>query len=259
MLIRIVLLLLIGLLPLQALIAQALPDYKLGAYQPGERLKYKIRYGFITAAEATLEVNEGKREMNNRKVYHLVGSGKTTNAFDYIMKVRNRYDSYIDQTELVPYQFLENVREGKYRRDSYANFDQKNNKIIASKGNFDAPDNTFDVISLFYFARCLDLKSLQKGDVLEFKYFLDDGIYPLDIEYVGKETVKTDAGTFECIKFSPSLQPGRVFRKDSKMYIWITNDANRIPVKVEVEILIGSLYLELSSYEGLKNSLSSKK
>lgn len=237
--------------------AQMQPDFKLGAFQVGEKLKYTARYGFIHAAEVTMEVQESKKEINGKKPLHFVASGRTTPSFDWFMKVRHRYDSYVDQKELLPMQFTESVREGKYKRDSYANFDQKGNKIIASKGTFTSADVTFDILSMYYFARCLDLKNVKIGEVIKMKYFLDDGIYPLDIEYLGKETISTESGKFECIKFSPALQPGRVFRKDSRMYMWITNDANRIPVKVEVEILIGSVVLELQKFDGLKNPITS--
>lgn len=238
-------------------LAQLQPDFKLGAFQVGEKLKYTARYGFIHAAEVTFEVQESKKEMNGKKPLHFVASGRTTPSFDWFMKVRHRYDSYVDQTQLLPMQFTESVREGKYKRDSYANFDQKANKIVATKGTFNSPDVTFDILSMYYFARCLDIKNVKVGEVIKMKYFLDDGIYPLDIEYLGRETINTESGKFECIKLSPALQPGRVFRKDSRMYMWMTNDANRIPVKVEVEILIGSLVLELEKYEGLKNPITS--
>lgn len=239
--------------------AQNFPDYKTGAFQAGEKLKYEVKYGFITAAEAILEVQEGKKEMNGNKVWHYVASGKTTRSFDFFMKVRNRYDSYVDMDNLLPYQFTENIKEGNYRRDSYANFDHKLDKVVSNKGTYVVPDNTLDVISAFYFARSIDLKGIKQGEKFQMNYFLDDGAYPLEVEYVGKETISTATGKYSCIKFSPTLQPGRVFRKDSKMYIWITDDANRIPVKVEVEILIGSLILELQSYEGLKAPLTSKR
>jgi len=237
--------------------AQLQPDFKLGAFQVGEKLRYTAHYGFIHAAEVVFEVQEPKKEINGKKPLHFVATGRTTPSFDWFLKVRHRYDSYVDQAQLLPMQFTESVREGKYKRDSYANFDQKGNKIVASKGTFTSPDVTFDILSMYYFARCLDLKYVKVGEIIKMKYFLDDGIYPLDIEYLGKETITTESGKFECIKFSPALQPGRVFRKDSRMYMWITNDANRIPVKVEVEILIGSLVLELEKYEGLKNPITS--
>lgn len=239
--------------------AQIMPEFKSGAFQPGEKLTYNARYGFINAAEVKLEVQDSKKEFSGNKTYHLIATAKTTSSFDFFMKVRHRYDSYIDVNTFLPYQFTESVREGNYKRDGFVNFDQKNNKVTATKGTFNTPDNIFDIISLYYFARCLDLKNVSIGEILKMNFFLDDGVYPADIEYLGKETITTDAGKFECIKFSPSLQPGRVFRKDSRMYIWITNDANRIPVKVEVEILIGSVYIELQKYEGLKNPVTSRR
>lgn len=237
--------------------AQAQPEFKLGAFQIGEKLQYSARYGFIHAAEVVFEVQEAKKEINGKKPIHFVAKGGTTPSFDWFLKVRHRYDSYVDQSQLLPMQFTESVREGKYKRDSYANFDQKANKIIATKGTFNSPDVTFDILSMYYFARALDLRNVKVGEIIKMKYFLDDGIYPIDIEYLGKETISTESGKFECLKFSPALQPGRVFRKDSRMYMWMTNDSNRIPVKVEVEILIGSLVLELEKYSGLKNPITS--
>lgn len=239
--------------------AQPFPEIRNDAFSVGEKLKYKIKYGFMTAAEAVLEVNEGKKEVNGRKTYHLVASGKTTSGFDFFMRVRNRYDSYIDQSQLMPYMFTENIREGNYKRNSYVNFDHAKKKVITNKGIYPIPANTLDVISAFYYSRCVDVRDLRKGDKFKLEYFLDDGVYPLTVEYIGKETITTESGTFDCIKFSPELQPGRVFRKDSKMYLWISNDANRIPLKVEVEILIGSLVLELESYSGLRHEVTSRK
>src|SRR3546814_20574960 len=75
------------------------------------------------------------------------------------------------------------------------------------------------------------------------------------IKYLGKETIKTNFGRLECLKFTPSLIEGRIFRNDSDMFLWITNDANRIPVKAKVEILVGSLTLELENYENLKSPI----
>ena len=235
------------------------PDFKTGSFQAGESLKYKIRYGFITAAEASLEVQEGKKQSNGEKSFHYIAHGKTTGSFDFFMHVKNRYDSYVDQQTLLPYQFTENVREGNYKRNSYANFDRADNKVQASKGTYNVPANTFDIISLYYFARSLDLKNISVGESVHMNYFLDKAVYPANIEYLGKETISTETGKYECLKVSPTLQPGRVFRRDSKMYIWISNDANRIPVKIEVEILIGSLILELQSYSGLKYPVTAKR
>ncbi len=228
-------------------------------FKVGEELKYRLRYGFITAAEASMRVEATDTKFDGKPVYHLVAEGRTAGSFNVFYKVRNRYDSYIDQEELTPYLYTENIREANYRRTDKARFYQKERKIVSNKGTFKGDGQTFDVVSAYYFARNLDISRLKVGDKFSMDYFLDDGVSKLQVQYVGKERVKTSFGTFNCLKFSPSIQPGRIFRKDSRLYLWITDDGNRIPVKAQVEILVGSVTMELTGAGGLKYPLAGAK
>ncbi len=239
--------------------AQQLQNVKEAVFQAGEELNYKLRYGFITAAEASIRVANSDAKFENKPVYHLVAEGRTAGSFNVFYKVRNRYDSYIDQKELTPYLYTENIREANYRRTDKARFYQDEKKIVSNKGTFRGDGQTFDVVSAYYFARSLDMSRLSPGEKFSMDYFLDDGVSKLDVQYIGKERVKTSIGYFNCLKFSPSIQPGRIFRKDSKLYLWITDDGNRIPVKAQVEILVGSVTLELVSAKGLKYPLAAAK
>lgn len=228
-------------------------DYrKAPAFKPGEELQYRLRYGFITAAEATLNVLDSDVKFDNRSVFHLAAQGRTAASFNLFYKVRNRYDSYIDRTTLLPYLYTENIREAKYRRQDRVRFNQATNKVTGKKGTFNGKDKTFDLVSAFYFARSLNLEGIRIGTEFTIPYFLDDEVSDLKITYVGKEQVKTAIGTFNCLKFNPSIKPGRIFKKDSKLYLWITDDGNRIPVKAQVEILVGSVTLEITSAKGLR-------
>lgn len=232
--------------------SQDLKNVKEPVFKVGEQLNYRLRYGFITAAEALIRVESTDVKFDDRPVYHLVAEGRTAGSFNVFYKVRNRYDSYIDQRDLSPYLYTENIREANYRRSDKARFYQDQKKIVSNKGTFKGSGQTFDVVSAYFFARSIDISKLKQGDKFSMDYFLDDGVSKLEVQYVGKERIKTPFGQFNCIKLSPSIQPGRIFRKDSKLYLWITDDANRIPVKAQVEILVGSVTLELMSAEGLK-------
>jgi hypothetical protein len=233
--------------------AQELPIKKEAAFQEGEVLNYRLRYGFITAAEATIKVLPSDLKFENRPTYRLEVDARTSGSFDVFYKVRDHYDSYIDKTELTPYFYQENIREAKYRRTDKARFYQSSKKVVANKGTFYGPTNqTFDLVSAYYFARSLDISKLKLNDTFKLNYFLSDEISALEIQYVGKEVVKTKLGNIKCLKFSPSIKPGRIFKKDSKLYLWITDDGNRVPVKAQVEILVGSVTLEIKSAEGLK-------
>jgi hypothetical protein len=236
-----------------AVFAQEIPLRKEAAFKEGEVLSYKLKYGFLTAAEATIKVLSGDLKFDNKPTYRLVVDAQTSGTFDVFYKIRDHYDSYIDKTDLTPYFYQENIREANYRRQDKARFNQDGKKVVATKGTFATPTTqTFDLVSAYYFARSLDISKLKIGDKFKLNYFLGDEISALEIAYVGKENVKSKLGTVRCLKFSPSIKPGRIFKKDSKLYLWITDDGNRVPVKAEVEILVGSVTLEIKSATGLK-------
>jgi len=235
---------------------QHLPLKKEPVFQAGEVLKYRLRYGIITAAEATIKVQNSDLKFDGKPTYNLVVDAGTSGSFDVFYKVRDHYDSFIDRQTLLPYFYQENIREGKYRRTDKARFSQSAKKVVSNRGTFTTPTNqTFDLVSAYYFARSLDISNLKIGDAFKLNYFLGDEISQLEIAYVGKETIKSKLGNIRCLKFSPSIQPGRIFRKDSRLYLWITDDGNRVPVKAQVEILVGAVTMEIKSAEGLKYPL----
>jgi hypothetical protein len=236
--------------------AQELKKINESIFKAGEQLDYKMKYGFFTAAEATIKVEASDKKYNDRPTFHLVAEGKTAGSFDLFYKVRNRYESYVDQTTLMPYFYTENRREGKYRHTDNVTFDQKDKKVTADKGTFGYKGESFDFVSAYYFARAIDVSKLHEGDTFDLQYFLEDGFHNMQITYVGTETVECSLGKFNCLKFSPAIIPGRIFRKNSKLYLWVTNDKNRIPVKAHVEVLIGSVTMDLKSASGLKYPLN---
>jgi len=236
--------------------AQDIPYLKESVFKAGEVLKYKLKYGFISAAEGTLKVEKSDLLFNQKPIFHLSAHGKTAGAFNVFYTVNNSYDSFIDQNNFLPYYYTENIREGKYRRNDKVTFDQEKKVIKGNKGTFKGGNQTFDLLSAYYFARNLDLSKLQINQSFRLTYFLNDEVSTLGITYLGKERIKTSIGTFNCLKFSPEIKPGRIFKKDSKLYLWVTDDGNRIPVKAEVEIIVGSVTLELTGASGLKYPLN---
>ncbi|MBS1532608.1 MAG: DUF3108 domain-containing protein, partial [Bacteroidetes bacterium] len=171
------------------------------AFKPGEALNYKLRYGIFTAAEANIRVEESPLKFEGKPVYHIVAEGKTAGTFDFLYKVRNRYESYIDENTLLPYFYTENRRESSYRHSDNVTFNRNNNTIKAAKGVFEFTGDVFDFVSAYYFARCIDVSKLRLGEKLDMQYFLDDGVHILSITYLGREQIKCSMGTFNCLKF----------------------------------------------------------
>lgn len=226
------------------------------AFKVGERLDYKLKYGFFTGAEAHLRVEESDIKFNGKPAYHIIADGNTAGTFDVFYKVRNRYETYIDKATLLPYLYIEDRHEGNWKHSDKVSFDHKADKITANKGTFPFKGQVFDFPSAYFFARCLDVSKMRIGEKFDLRYFLEDSIQTLGITYIGKEKIKCALGTFNCLKFNPTIIPGRIFRKNSKLYLWITDDNNRIPLKAHVEVVLGSVTMELTDAANLKYPLT---
>jgi hypothetical protein len=112
------------------------------------------------------------------------------------------------------------------------------------------------MISAYFYARTMDYSHLKGGEIITIMTLVDDEIYPLKMKYIGKETITVDAGTFRCLRFAPVVQKGRVFKKEEDLAVWITDDANHLPILAKAKILVGSVKMEISGYSGLANSLA---
>jgi len=237
-----------------------LPVAKNEAFKEGEILTYRLHYGIIDAGVAVLEVKPEVMEVSGRKVYHIVGNGYSKGSFDWFFKVRDRYETFIDKDALLPWMFVRRVNEGGYITNEDYKFNQYTNKVdVGREDKVDVPPGTHDMISAFYAARNLDLTNAKEGDVFTINSIVDKEVFPLKIRYVGKDKISCDIGTFNCIKFRPIVQKGRVFKKEDDLNVWITDDKNRVPLRAQAKLLIGSIKLDIVSTKNLANPTSEVK
>jgi hypothetical protein len=227
------------------------------AFKVGEKLTFDVKYGFVTAGIATMQIPEMKR-ISGRQAYHVTFEVNTVPSFDWIYKVRDRYETYIDSKGLFPWRFEQHIREGGYTRDFSAFFDQRKGKAKTSEGQYEIPKYVNDIVSAFYLARTFDYSNLKINDRIHLKNFYKDKVYDLDVRYLGKETIDVTAGKFDCIIVEPLVQEGGLFKSEGSIVVWLTNDTLRVPVKVKTKVVIGSIDAELTAYEGLNGSLTSK-
>ncbi len=220
------------------------------AFKAGEKLKYRLHYGFIEGGHAYLSLEE--KQLNGQKVLHAKALAKTSGLTDKLFKVRDLYECYLDPETCTPIKSIRNVNEGKYKFYNEVEYNVADNKAVSQKtGEHIVPDNIQDIVSSFYYARNSLFKDLKKGQVLTINTFFDDKIYPLKIRFNGHETLKTPFGKIKCLKFSPEVEPGRVFDTKDDLEVWISNDKNFIPVLIRLNLIVGSVKCELIDYEGL--------
>lgn len=229
------------------------------AFQDEEQITFNVFYNviglYVNAGTANFTVNTEK--MNNKPVYHVVGTGTSNSSYDWIFKVRDKYESYIDTGNLQPLKFIRNVDEGGYKINENVTFNQQTNTAVSEKGTFKVPNCIQDVLSSIYYARNIDFSKYKPEDKIPFTMFLDNEIYNLYIKYMGKETVKTRYGKFNAIKFKPLLVKGTLFSGGEKMTVWVSDDANHIPLRIESPIAVGSIKVDMMGYKNLRYPLSS--
>jgi len=236
-----------------------LPSVSNKAFQDGEILRYRISYGFVDAGEAILEVNSTTKKGNNRDLLHVKGTGRTLGGFNSFFKVMDTYESYIDKKGVFPWFFVRRVDEGGYKiTQDYAFLQDKEKVKVNENQEFKTTIGIQDMISSFYYARTLNFKNMKKNDTFEFKCFMDNEVFLLKIKYVGDELIHIRKGKFNCHKFVPVVQTGRLFKSEKDVSFWVTNDENRIPILVKAKIPVGSIKMHLVDWEGLKSPLSSK-
>ena len=234
--------------------ADPLRKLKQNAFKKGEFLRYDVSYGYFDAAEATLEVKKYSQKINGRNTMHIVGKGRSRGALSIFFRVEDRYETYIDEEALLPWKFIRHVREGGYKLDRNIKFNHYTNKAIVEQNDsqrYPVEPNTQDLLSAFYYARTLDLQNAKLNQEFVVNTFFDREMYPLKFKFLGKEELKTKLGTFECLKFRPIVESGRVFKEEEDVTIWVSNDPNKVPLKVQSDLLVGSIVMELVEHKNL--------
>jgi hypothetical protein len=228
------------------------------AFKEGEKLTFDVNYGFVTAGIGVMKIPRIKK-ISGRESYHVYFEVNTVPSFDWIFKVRDRYETYIDVKGLFPWRFEQHIREGSYTRDFSAFFDQRKGKAKTSEGEYEIPEDVHDIISAFYFTRTLDYSDMKVGDKVHLQNFYKDKVHELDVKFRGRETIEVPAGKFDCIIIEPLVKEGGLFKHDGDIIIWLTDDDLKMPVKVRTKIIIGHVEILLSKYEGLAGTLTSAK
>lgn len=236
-------------------------------FQHGEELTYKLYYNvnfvWMAAGEVTFKVED----LGNQ--YHLSAVGKTYKSYEWFYKVNDYYDTYLDKNSLLPVVSIRDVHEGKYKLYDKVVMDQTNRKATSYRGDYphDAKKKEValtecmhDIMSILYYARNIDYNNMPNDGSFPIKIFMDREEFPLSVKYKGKEakTAIKDLGKYKTIKVSPQVIDGRVFKEGTAINMWISDDANKIPVLIESPLSVGSVKVVLKKYYGLRYPFGAK-
>ncbi|MDO5511052.1 MAG: DUF3108 domain-containing protein [Weeksellaceae bacterium] len=225
-------------------------------FQVGERLKYRAHYGVLNAGFAELNIKNAT--INGESHYHVVGKGWSTGAVRAFFRVDDRYETYINKRNLLPSRFIRDINEGGFTEFKEKTFDHQKRIVTVnnikdrhiSHHRIDGPVQ--DMVSAAYFLRSRPNTHYKVGQSFDVNIFMDGEVYPFRLQIQARERLKTRFGYINAIKFTPSVMRGRVFKDNESVTMWVSDDANMVPLLVQAKLVVGSLKMELFEYENLR-------
>ncbi len=234
----------------------------------GEKLVYTASYnmsGLLTdIAQVTMETSEVKTSKNT--LMRLKCTAATYNQWDSFFKIRDLYESYVNPKTLTPYLYKRDIDEGGYYKFMQYKYSHKTKTVNSlkrkrnSKGEYWEEKNKLnispsakDIVATLYYIRNLDIHKASVGDQQSFKVLFDNKETLVTVKYIGKETISTKIGSKECYKLALSLKGSDVLRGKNANLLWLTADANKIPVFAKFKIPVGNGELKITSATGLKH------
>lgn len=223
-------------------------------------MKYRVHYGLLNAGFTSLEV----RETEDENILHGVGKGWTTGMVGAVFNVEDNYETYFDKNTHQPRHFIRKINEGGYTKDKEVFFDFKKHKarVLDHKRKRDSTyfiqNDVQDMLSSYYYLRTVDLDSLGENDSVDVNMFFDERMNNIRVMVLGRERIKTKFGEIDCVVIRPLVLEGRVFKDEENVTLWISDDKNKIPVRIKASILVGSIKAELIEARGLAHPFALK-
>jgi len=233
----------------------------------GEKLTFTASYnmsGLLTdLAQVNMETSTVKTSKNI--LLRLKCKAKTFTKWDNFFKINDLYESYVSPNSLKPYLYKREINEGNYYKFMKYTYNHKSQTVKSLKrkrrkdGTFweenktlNIGSKTLDLVTTLYHIRNLDIAKATIGSSDVFPVLLDNEEHLIRITLLGKETINTKIGKKECYKLAISMNADNILKGNNSNLLWLTADANKIPVYAKFKIAVGSGELRIQSATGLK-------
>lgn len=239
-------------------------------FSNGEKVSFEVYYnwGFFWFNAGEVFFKTDSIVQNNVSLYHFISKGGTHKAYDWIFKVRDTYESYIEANTFKPLLGKRDSYEGGHEVKERYQFNYKNMQIFSQleipdkpikRDTFSFSPCTFDVLAATYYARNIDFSRCKAGDKIPIDIIIDNQVYKLYIKYIGKEIAKhKDGSKYRCIKFKAKVIEGSIFKGGEDLTVWVSDDDNKVPIIVEAKILVGSIKAYINEMKNLRHPFTAK-
>jgi hypothetical protein len=235
---------------------------------PYELIKYKVKFSFITAGWAEIEL---KRFDDEKDIYHIRLDTQSSGLVSSIFNVEDHAESWIDKN-ICSLKYIKNQREGKWVADEEVSFDYKSRKIFfeikkkKERGEIETKREEIemgenecfqDMISTLYYFRTL---KIEEGKIYQIPTFDRGRIFKTELHILGRERISTELGEFNAYLLQPISKFEGAFRtRKGKMWVWISADENKIPLKIKAKFTFGFVYMEITYYQRGETILTPQK
>lgn len=234
----------------------------------GEKLTFTASYNMSGLMTDLAQVTMETKEVNTSKatLLRLRCIAQTYSKWDNFFKINDIYETYVNPKNLTPYLHKREINEGGYYKKMQYNFDKGVNKVKSVKTkrrkdgtfwdenkNFNIGANTNDIVTTIYYIRNLDIHKAAVGSSDNFTILFDNEETSMKIKLLGKETITTKIGKKECYKLAISLNNSDILSGSNDNLLWLTADANKIPVLAKFKVPVGNGELKIQSATGLKH------
>jgi hypothetical protein len=211
-------------------------------------LTYNLKYGIIKGGEAKMIITD--TVYNGKKAIHYYMEGRTTGITDKLFRVHNIYESLVDAGTYLPYKAIRNVREGNYKYYNEVFFFHSNDSIFSQRtGGVKVPHKLTDILSVFfYFVKQDYINSISKGKLLELPVINGHDISTIKIKHDGIKTIDTSLGKVSSYILLPEVDKGKVLKNSDGLLFYIS-EKDKVPVLFDLDLRVGSLRAELTSYK----------
>lgn len=239
------------------------PEIEYVPFEAGEEIEYKIYYSFITVGKGQLKVHKNPYRINNRAAFKVDVRAKTTGMVDWVAKIDDHWGGYIDTASLVPHQAYRFIKEGNYRKNEIVSYDHNSQMLeVKTRGKnddeygnhmyYEFPPQIRDLISGFAYFRSVDFSKLMPNDTIRVPAFFEDTFYNLEIVYLGDETLELPIGKVRAHKVTPVMPETKIFDGENSVLGWFSADKNKIPLKINAKLYVGSGGIEITSFRNIK-------
>ena len=249
---------------LLSVLVHAFPVRKDAPFQDGEKLQYSIMYkwGAVNTEVGLADAVLTRTEVDSEPCYWLKLSARTTPFYDNFFYIRENFESWFSIEEHRPVRCRRDTHEGKYTAWNRYRYDWEN-AVIHADVNFNGRGDehyeiplqkeVYDLPTLVYRFRALEVSGLQGGEHFPLRFAIDDSVFDITLTFVGRETKKIrKIGPVKTLCFNCSVVHGALFEGDKPVQLWFADDNARMPVAFYAPLKAGAIWGWLKQYEGLK-------